>query len=417
MEHYDGPDLGWWLDDPFFDDSPNDTAVPSRPSLDGPDGTSVDNYISHSGRTLACLPASDIKPKKAKWILDMEIPAGITTVFAGKGGCGKSTYALSIIAGLSRGTLPGAYYGIPRNVLYAAVEDDWQTVVIPRLIAAGADLNRVFALEAIDRGIDSQFQLPLDAELVRNKIIELEAALVVLDPATSIGTGDWNKREDVRATLNSINNIGHDTGCAFIAICHFGKGGGHASDKISGSAAIRDTARSVFLFAEDSVVGCTIVSHDKSNYGVTVGDRCFEIEGFVVEAMVVDEQTGMPKLEQFPTSRLAGALRDCAVSVEEVINRPLDTENKSKVTKAADWLTDYLSENGDTPSEQVLRAGAAAGHSERTVHRARSVAGIVASGSARGRPSIWSLPRATAANSGAEASVAGVSRRSAEKEL
>jgi hypothetical protein len=45
---------------------------------------------------------------------------------------------------ITRGTLPGEFYGEPKSVLVAAAEDSWSQTIVPRLIAADADLDRVF---------------------------------------------------------------------------------------------------------------------------------------------------------------------------------------------------------------------------------------------------------------------------------
>src|SRR4051794_4625221 len=64
---------------------------------------------------------------------------------------GKSTFQAYITAEMTTGTLPGVYEGRPIDVLYVgADEDDWHGAVVPRLIAAGADLDRVHEFYAID---------------------------------------------------------------------------------------------------------------------------------------------------------------------------------------------------------------------------------------------------------------------------
>ena len=42
---------------------------------------------------------------------------------------------------MTRGTLQGACQGNPRAVIVAATEDSWEHTIVPRLMAAGADLN------------------------------------------------------------------------------------------------------------------------------------------------------------------------------------------------------------------------------------------------------------------------------------
>jgi len=46
---------------------------------------------------------------------------------------------------VTRGTLAGSL--IRRGVIYVAVEDSWKSTIVPRLMAAGADLHRVYRAE------------------------------------------------------------------------------------------------------------------------------------------------------------------------------------------------------------------------------------------------------------------------------
>jgi hypothetical protein len=50
------------------------------------------------------------------------------------------------------GMLPGKFYGAPKSVLVATTEDSWAQTIVPRLIAAGADLTRVIH----ERGANSR---------------------------------------------------------------------------------------------------------------------------------------------------------------------------------------------------------------------------------------------------------------------
>jgi len=46
---------------------------------------------------------------------------------AGREGIGKSSIAIAIAAQITRGQLPGVYFGEPRAVIIAATEDSWRT--------------------------------------------------------------------------------------------------------------------------------------------------------------------------------------------------------------------------------------------------------------------------------------------------
>ena len=70
---------------------------------------------------------------------------GKLNLMTGEEDMGKSTLQAWIAARATRGELRGDYHSRPGNVLFVgADEDDWNEVVVPRLYAADADLDRVF---------------------------------------------------------------------------------------------------------------------------------------------------------------------------------------------------------------------------------------------------------------------------------
>ena len=71
---------------------------------------------------------------------------------------------------------------------------------------------------------------------------------------------------DVRRSLDPLAATAQELGIAIIGILHFNKGGGYASDKVSGSHAFRDTVRSLILVAKDDETGECVVTLDKSSY-------------------------------------------------------------------------------------------------------------------------------------------------------
>jgi hypothetical protein len=72
----------------------------------------------------------------------------------GEESIGKSTLSAWIAAQVTLGTLAGRFDGKPGRVLFVgADEDDWNSVTVPRLIAAGADMSLVREFFALDETI------------------------------------------------------------------------------------------------------------------------------------------------------------------------------------------------------------------------------------------------------------------------
>ncbi|MCT2280314.1 AAA family ATPase, partial [Micromonospora chalcea] len=102
-------------------------------------------------RKVRLVPASTIKPRRVRWLWDGRVPVGEITLVAGREGAGKSTFLAWLARAITLGELPGEFHGQPRAVLYAAAEDAWEYTVVPRLIAAGANMDLVYRVEIEDQ--------------------------------------------------------------------------------------------------------------------------------------------------------------------------------------------------------------------------------------------------------------------------
>ncbi len=316
------------------------------------------------GRQASVQWASDIRAEKQVWLWEDHIPAGTVSALAGRGGTGKTTYALHLAAQLSRGTLPGQHHGNPRPTLLWSGEDAWGPVLVPRLLAAGADMTKIGRLaitSSIDNGEVTPL-LPVDVAPFRDAITDSGAALVIIDPIASTMTGDLHREADVRAALDPLARLAEETGTVVMFIRHFGKGAGNASDKMSGSHAFRDAVRSVFLFAEDD--GRVVITQDKGNYAPP-GAESF---AFRLENTTVPTDTGPVGVARVVD---LGASED---SVGDIINRAA-THGDDDAHDIDQWLTDLLA-NGSIKATEVYSAADAAGYTKDQAKRAKKRLGV-----------------------------------------
>ncbi len=317
---------------------------------------------------------------------------GTVTLFAGRGGEGKSTFALHIIAECNAGTLDGDLAGTPVDALIISHEDDWGTVMVPRLKAAGADPERVIRL-AVEMTVDETTSetvpmFPIDVQLIRDAIRQTGARVILIDPITSTVAGDLHKVETIRAAMNPLAAVAAEFDVAIIGILHFNKGSGNLSDKISGSHAWRDIARSTVTFAEDPDSGKRVIEWDKSNYSA---ERGSSLE-FDLESVTIATDDG----ELTTVARVIN-LGATDVKVSDIINREPEDGERSESDEAADWLVGYLEEEGGSAFRvDVLKAAKAQHFSDKVLRRAREKKGIVIT--RRGVPgkgaaqSMWALP-------------------------
>jgi AAA domain len=85
--------------------------------------------------------ASSVMPRSVSWLFYPFIPRGKITVAAGQMGQAKSLFNVWLAAAVTRGELDLAD---PASVILFNAEDDVDDTIVPRLAAAGADLNQVW---------------------------------------------------------------------------------------------------------------------------------------------------------------------------------------------------------------------------------------------------------------------------------
>lgn len=147
---------------------------------------------------------------------------------AGREGLGKSTVCYWIAAQLTRGTLTGEYEGTPRAVLICATEDSWEHTIVPRLMAADADLGLVYRLDVQTADhITEGLSLPRDNHQLTEVAKQYGAALLLLDPLMSRldSTLDTHKDAEVRRALEPLVSAATAAQLTVLGIMHHNKSG------------------------------------------------------------------------------------------------------------------------------------------------------------------------------------------------
>jgi hypothetical protein len=91
--------------------------------------------------------AVNVVPRQVRWLWSSRIALGKFSLLAGNPGLGKSQITVAIAAAVTTGgALPGGCSAPLGSVIFVVCEDDYSDTIVPRLIAAGADLDRVFFL-------------------------------------------------------------------------------------------------------------------------------------------------------------------------------------------------------------------------------------------------------------------------------
>lgn len=194
--------------------------------------------------------ASAVPARQATYAWHLRILIAAVSLLAGQPGLGKSTLLIEILARLSRGTLTGEFLHTPITCMLATAEDDWASTVVPRLTAAGADLDRIIFVHA------ESLVLPDDEDTLRTRIIETGTQFVAVDPLVAFLSGRVNahRDHDVRRVLSSAARIAQELSVSVTGIVHFNKG--VTADVLDRIAELADCAMPApVLFAKADEVG------------------------------------------------------------------------------------------------------------------------------------------------------------------
>lgn len=318
-------------------------------------------------------PASSITPVAIRWLWPGWVARGKLTVLAGAGGSGKTTLAIGLIGTLtSGGRWPdGEIYTEPANALIWSSEDDPADTLVPRLMAAGANLDRVHIIQGRinELGEHEPFDPAGDFDLLRDAVDAIGgASLLLLDPVVNVVKGDMHRANDVRRALQSVVDFAEAQGAAVVGISHFSKGSGGSSpaDRVIGSQAFGALARTVLVAAKQEDSDIRVLARAKSNISDDQGGVSYTVEPCTVG-------DGIETTRVVWGDRIEGSARDILAEVENTG----DDEKKTEFEEACDFLRDIL-EAGPVPSKQIKSDASEAGLSWATVRRAQKAIGAVA---------------------------------------
>jgi putative DNA primase/helicase len=319
-------------------------------------------------REVTFIQGCTVQPENISWAWNGWLPLGKLVIFAGQPGTGKTTVMLAIATVITiGGRLPDGTEAEMGSVVIWSGEDGISDTLVPRLIAMGADMSKIYFISGSD---GKPFYPDQDMLLLAEKMKTVpDAKLVIIDPVVSAIGGDSHKNAEVRRGLQPLVDLGRDTGACIVGISHFNKSGGNTStplDLISGSIAFAAVARVVLgaskLNAPDPEHGHSrIFCRIKSNIGPD--------EDGIGYDLCMEPLAGHPDMKASTVlwgQYITGHSRDLLSQAAPEDNMKAD----NKLTIAVDWLTEVLS-LGPVESKIVKEDAEVAAVSWATVRRAK----------------------------------------------
>ena len=235
------------------------------------------------------------------WLWAGRLPIGYLSLLLGAEGIGKGVLTAWLIARATRGELAGSLEGTPTRVLIVGDEDSFDSVILPRLYAAGADFAQVD--ELCDEASEV-LDIRRDAEQLRELIRAGDYSFVYVDSlldVLAVDTDDWRSKP-VRDSLRPLRRAARDLNVCVLGALHPNKGQRSSfRDLVSGTHAFNASSRSSLLLAQHpDDEGRRVLVRGKGNLSAPPPSFEFAVEGRNLEInghgfslpVVADEDDG-----------------------------------------------------------------------------------------------------------------------------
>lgn len=328
------------------------------------------------GNAITYKTAADVVVKPLEWLWDGVLLKGKSHMLIGNPDLGKSQITIDIAARISRGDSFPSYTLTsnkkePMGVIILSAEDEDADTIVPRLMAAGADLSKVFILSStvIEKNKDGKAKLRSlalrdDAEQILKTIatIPCKVGLLIIDPISAFlsSSQDSNSNSDARGTMGQLRATVMEKGIAILMINHNNKNVGikSALARSMGSTGWGADAR-VTLHAFKDSDERNVLSFGKMNLAKREGNGFF----YKIKAREIDFKEGftasLPYIEwvsdEFPTktaddySGQSNAAPKPLVADECLMELELFMEGKPFAR--TDDVLEYMTERGFTRNE------------------------------------------------------------------
>ncbi len=342
-------------------------------------GKEVGNSHDAPKRVVRLVSASTIAPVETEYVLRPYIPRGEATWLEGVTKTGKTMVALDIIARITTGTpfVSGEQIECG-NVAIITCEDDPARTLIPRLIAAGADRDRVSFVQASVGNEERQIAFLADLATIEEQLRAANVTLVFVDGTFGVlGVKDATSYTEAYDAMLPFVGMVRRLNAAALIVRHVRKSAGSALDKGIGSVGFGALARSTLAVAMDRDDETRrIFAHAGCNVGPIGVSYAFTIEEAKIDGFA------------YPVARAAWGER-VEISADEAV-APRSVDESGARSEAEEFLLAYLTEPKAASEVQV--EAKKRGLNYRTVERAAKRLGVDFKRRGFGGGSLWIPP-------------------------
>ena len=305
--------------------------------------------------------------RRTRWAWKGWAPLGAFVIVAGEGSAGKGVVSCYLLAQWTRGQAPGDLEHQPVSVLWIGHEDSWPEQVLPRLVAAGADPDRLFNLRAPAGAV---LELARDQEALGRLVSENEIKVIAFEALVDhLGAAtDDHRNADVRRALAPVVELARAKQLLVLGTTHLNKTTtGGFRHRVAGSGGYLAVARAGWLVhRHPDNPEAKVLAFGKGNLGEWPDSIVFEIEGQEVENPTNDEVADV--------GHLVNPYVDASLSVDEVLAGP-KPDHGSLEDEVVDFLEEFLA-GGPMRSTDVYEEGEKRGLNKRALQRHKEAAKV-----------------------------------------
>jgi len=316
---------------------------------------------------LLAINGEDIQPQPLLWLWPDRFPLGKIIWLGGLPGIGKTMVMLDVAARVTTGKpFPDAPNPLgPRRVVIAMCEDGLADTIVPRLMAAGADMSKITFINRLVSDTEDR-SIKLDSDMAHlRKVLEKfpDTAMVIMDPMTAyFGDININVDKEVRPVTTALKRLCEEHKVCFLGVIHNNKqNDANAIQRILGSSSVSGASRAIY--------GCSADPEDKTKRYFTFikGNCSAKTSGLEYSVEETDVTAGI----RAPRVVWGKATDDTA---EDCIRRERETRYEKKETKqinlAQAFIPFFLKGKGPIFSRDVYAAAEREGISSRMINAA-----------------------------------------------
>jgi hypothetical protein len=388
------PGYGIVVDPPI---TPRPNGHEQEPVWDSEDpgaGVAVDG---NSSDRIESAPASSYKMRGIRWFWKNRFALGKLGLIGGLPDRGKGLITTDMMARATRGDGWPCNEGlaIQGNVLLLTAEDDIEDTIVPRLVAAGADLDRVHILRMTRRNeTERMFSLVTDLDLLKSKIAEIgNVVLIVIDPISAylgVGKVDSYRTTDVRGVLAPVVDLAGAERLSIIGVMHFNKKADvhDAMLRIADSLAYVAASRHCYVVVDDPENQRRLFVKAKNNLAPDAQALSYTVG---VVKVGDDKELGI----EIHAPHVLWGREHVNVTATEAIKAEAGTVSSSSGTGPRDVAKKFLADllaNGPVLKKEIEDAAEGNGIAGRTLSRAKSDLGVIAKKNGFDGGWTWQLP-------------------------